>query len=224
MFFLIIWNVGGIQNFSNVFTKNFTLPFSYVSADFAEEQENCWALETQKETKECIDKLNADARQRSGVDNVHGVEKAVRDVLYVAWMLPMSVLLRIGALLAEFFLNPDIFNRVFSSANSEWMYGLWSVVRDLLNIFLILVLLLSAFSTIFQIQKWHLKNTLLMIVLMALLVKGRSEQVMISSRWLKAPRFTVKFAAIEQLLRLASRQIGTLLSQPDSYRTCSELP
>ncbi len=91
-------------------------------------------------------------------------------MLYVAWVLPMSVLLRIGALLAEFFLNPDIFNLVFNSANSEWMYGLWSVVRDLLNIFLILVLLLSAFSTIFQIQKWHLKNTLLMIVLMALLV------------------------------------------------------
>lgn len=46
----------------------------------------------------------------------------------------------------------------------------WAFVRDFFNIFFILVLLFSAFATIFQVEKFHLKRTLLMIVLMALLV------------------------------------------------------
>ena len=48
----------------------------------------------------------------------------------------------------------------------------WVIFRDFLNLFFILVLLFSAFCTIFQIEKYHIakKNILLMVVIMALLV------------------------------------------------------
>ena len=44
------------------------------------------------------------------------------------------------------------------------------MVRDTLNIFFIGVLLLSAFSTIFQVQKYHYSKILLNLIVMALLV------------------------------------------------------
>lgn len=46
----------------------------------------------------------------------------------------------------------------------------WVVVRDLLNISFVLVLLFSAFATIFQVSKFNYKKILLTLVLMALLV------------------------------------------------------
>lgn len=46
----------------------------------------------------------------------------------------------------------------------------WGTVRDFLNLAFILVLLYSAFCTIFQVEKYHLKKILLMLVIMALLV------------------------------------------------------
>ncbi|MDP1884057.1 MAG: hypothetical protein Q8L10_01695 [Candidatus Moranbacteria bacterium] len=46
----------------------------------------------------------------------------------------------------------------------------WKIVRDFLNIGFILVLLFSAFSTIFQVDKYNYKKILLWLVIMALLV------------------------------------------------------
>jgi len=46
----------------------------------------------------------------------------------------------------------------------------WKVIRDILNLAFILVLLFSAFATIFQIEKYHLKKILLTLVIMALLI------------------------------------------------------
>lgn len=46
----------------------------------------------------------------------------------------------------------------------------WTIVRDFLNMFFILVLLFSAFCTILQIDKYNIKKILLNLVIMALLV------------------------------------------------------
>ncbi|XLQ20622.1 MAG: type IV secretion system protein [Candidatus Moraniibacteriota bacterium] len=46
----------------------------------------------------------------------------------------------------------------------------WTTVRDFLNIFFIFFLLFSAFATIFQVSKYHIKSTWVMIVVMALMV------------------------------------------------------
>ena len=50
------------------------------------------------------------------------------------------------------------------------VYTTWVLVRDLLNTVFILILLFSAFATIFQIDKYNYKKILLTLVIMALLV------------------------------------------------------
>jgi len=71
-----------------------------------------------------------------------------------------------GAIIG-YIMNPDIYTALF---NMNALEAGWSVVRDLFNILFIFTLLFSAFSTIFQVQKYHLRNTLKNIVIMALLV------------------------------------------------------
>ncbi len=60
--------------------------------------------------------------------------------------------------------------RMTAVISSDSVYLGWKNVRDFLNIAFILFLLFSAFCTIFQIQKYSYKSTLLNLVLMALLV------------------------------------------------------
>lgn len=57
-----------------------------------------------------------------------------------------------------------------SLLRSPEVYSTWSVVRDFLNLFFMLVLLFSAFATIFQVEKYHLKKMIILLVVMALLV------------------------------------------------------
>ena len=63
--------------------------------------------------------------------------------------------------------DPGIMNNLQQNTN---VYKWWKMVRDTLNIFFIGVLLLSAFSTIFQVQKYHYSKILLNLIIMALLV------------------------------------------------------
>ncbi len=49
-------------------------------------------------------------------------------------------------------------------------YKMWAIVRDLLNMLFILILLFSAFATIFQVAKYNYKKILLILIIMALLV------------------------------------------------------
>ncbi len=46
----------------------------------------------------------------------------------------------------------------------------WLVVRDFFNLTFILILLFSAFATIFHIERFHLRNVLLRLIIMALLI------------------------------------------------------
>lgn len=50
------------------------------------------------------------------------------------------------------------------------IYSSWALVRDVLNVSFIMFLLFSAFSTVFQVDKYSYKSTLRTLILMALLV------------------------------------------------------
>jgi hypothetical protein len=71
-----------------------------------------------------------------------------------------------GAETLDFALNPNLYN--FTS-NTMIVQG-WTMVRDVCNLFFLLVLLFIAICTILKIEKYHAKKTLLMLIIMALLI------------------------------------------------------
>ena len=79
----------------------------------------------------------------------------------------MTVLVSLSVTLFVWAVDPA---RMTAIISSDSVYLGWKNVRDFLNVAFILFLLFSAFCTIFQIQKYSYKSTLLNLVLMALLV------------------------------------------------------
>jgi hypothetical protein len=79
----------------------------------------------------------------------------------------VSWLVRFPADILKWAINPDILKSVISN---NGIYTAWKTVRDFLNMAFIMILLFSAFCTIFQVKKFNYKSTLLNLVLMALLV------------------------------------------------------
>ena len=71
-----------------------------------------------------------------------------------------------GAKVLDFTLNPSLYN--FTS-NTMIVQG-WTMVRDICNLFFLLVLLFIAMCTILKIEKYHAKKTLLTLIIMALLI------------------------------------------------------
>ena len=80
---------------------------------------------------------------------------------FVGWILGVAVSLFAWIIDAEKMRAIMVHPAIFKS---------WKIVRDFLNIGFILVLLFSAFSTIFQVDKYNYKKILLWLVIMALLV------------------------------------------------------
>jgi len=73
--------------------------------------------------------------------------------------------------IAAYFLNAMLSPNLYSNFASEPIITTgWVAVRDICNLFFLLVLLFIAFCTILQIEKYHAKKTLLTFILMALLV------------------------------------------------------
>ena len=89
-------------------------------------------------------------------------------LLYAVFKL-MGALVVIAGVIFDWAVNAKNFNTVMNMSSIK--EG-WRMVRDFLNLFFILVLLFSAFCTIFSVEKYHLtkKNILLTLVIMALLV------------------------------------------------------
>lgn len=79
----------------------------------------------------------------------------------------VSKLLGVAGLLLDVTLDQNFFRAII---DNQGVYRGWVVVRDVLNIFFMLLLLFSAFSTIFQVEKYHLRKVIIMLVVMALLV------------------------------------------------------
>lgn len=76
-------------------------------------------------------------------------------------------LLSLSGVIFGSMVDADIVDKVL---NGQSVYSTWKIIRDFLNILFILVLLFSAFSTVFQVEKYNYKKVLLTLVLMALLV------------------------------------------------------
>lgn len=79
----------------------------------------------------------------------------------------VSWLFQITGSLFDYVIKPEMFVLIIKS---KAVYNGWMVVRDFFNLAFILVLLFSAFSTIFQVEKFHVKKILLKLVIIALLV------------------------------------------------------
>ncbi len=100
-------------------------------------------------------------------------EKMLKGFVHVVFVLPMANFAAMGTEISGKILDPAILNKIFSDSDSDKaLYNMWIFIRDILNLLFIFVLLFSAFATIFQVQKYHLlkSNILVMIIIMALLV------------------------------------------------------
>jgi len=80
-----------------------------------------------------------------------------------------KLLLAMSQALFGWIVDTDNIKTIFSDSNNT-LYKLWAFVRDFLNMGFIMMLLFSAFCTIFQIETYNYKKLLWKIVLMALLV------------------------------------------------------
>ncbi len=76
-------------------------------------------------------------------------------------------IIQASATLFEWVIEPKTMMTII---DNPIIYSTWALVRDTLNILFILVLLFSAFATVFQVDKYSYKKILLTLVIMALLV------------------------------------------------------
>jgi len=79
----------------------------------------------------------------------------------------IGYLVSASAALFEWIIDANNLKMVLSN---DVIYTIWGTVRDVLNIAFILVLLFSAFCTVFQVEKFNYKKILLTLIIMALLV------------------------------------------------------
>lgn len=91
---------------------------------------------------------------------------AMNALLYAVFAF-FGLFLIIAGVLLDWAINPNNFALVM---NMDAIKTTWITVRDFLNLFFIMVLLFSAFCTIFQVSKYSIKKILLTLVIMALLV------------------------------------------------------
>lgn len=72
-----------------------------------------------------------------------------------------------GSVIFVYIINPDVVTAILAS---PIIAVTWTIVRDILNLVFIIVLLFSAFATIFHVESYHLRGVLPRLVIMALLV------------------------------------------------------
>ncbi len=89
------------------------------------------------------------------------------DCTLLAIMHFESILLKASANLFAYIVDAKAMTAII---NNPIIYQTWKFVRDSLNFAFIMVLLFSAFATIFQVDKYNYKKILLTLVIMALLV------------------------------------------------------
>jgi hypothetical protein len=114
------------------------------------------------------------------MDEQVGISAAVRGLGEGIFATAMQAMVGVLSVLAYFLkwliyyaaqtldltLNPNLYN----FANSAMVVQGWTVVRDVCNLFFLLVLLFIAICTILKIEKYHAKKNLLMLIIMALLI------------------------------------------------------
>ena len=98
------------------------------------------------------------------------LENAIFPTIYIVLQVVFEIAYMvawIGASILNWNLNPAIMNQVFS--DPAIMQG-WSLIRDICNLLFLLLLLLVAFGTIVQSQKYNIKNSLPKLLLAIFLI------------------------------------------------------
>ncbi len=90
-------------------------------------------------------------------------------ILY-AVLIVMQVIASAALVLFQFVIQPSNISGPGGLLNIQATLELWQFIRDFFNLFFILILLFSAFATIFQVEQYSLKKLFLSILLGALLV------------------------------------------------------
>lgn len=103
-------------------------------------------------------------------DIVDGMQTFFKWLLYTLVFVPITWIASGAIALFGFAANPDMLSGASGLLNRAVVYELWKFIRDFFNLFFIFSLLLVAFSTVFQIEKYSIKKLLLSIVLAALFV------------------------------------------------------
>ena len=99
-----------------------------------------------------------------------GIKGAVSWILYTLVFTPLTWFVTVAVALFGFAVNADLISGPTGLLNHPEIYELWKFIRDFCNIFFILMLLIGAFSMVFQLSSYNAKKTLLSIILMALFV------------------------------------------------------
>jgi hypothetical protein len=92
-----------------------------------------------------------------------GLLKSVRDLLaqYIASPAAAAFVWSV---------NPANISGPTGVLNLQPVYDLWKFIRDFFNLFFILILLFSAFATIFQVESFNIRNIFKNVILAALLI------------------------------------------------------
>ncbi len=104
-----------------------------------------------------------------------GTAAAAPFIFVIQWILYglivfFQLLASFALLLFEWVIDPGNISGPNGLLNLDVVYQLWKAVRDFFNLFFILILLFSAFATIFQVDQFSIKKIYLQILLAALLV------------------------------------------------------
>jgi hypothetical protein len=125
------------------------------------------------QTIENPDPFSASINQFSGTAVLQGLADGLSEIVLAVVIGVLAVIaafckqfVSMGAQTLDFALNPNLYS--FTS-NTMIVQG-WTVVRDVCNLFFLLILLFIAICTILKIEKYHAKKTLLMLIIMALLI------------------------------------------------------
>lgn len=94
------------------------------------------------------------------------IESGFKYLIYGVFRL-FAWFLGVAGTLFDWVIEPK---NVYLVLDNPAIYESWKLVRDFMNLAFILTLLFSAFCTIFQVEKYHLKKILLTVFIMALLV------------------------------------------------------
>lgn len=114
----------------------------------------------------------------SAAGNTEAVVKAMESDLFSLSGIINSLLVSLNGVivklnnfaagLVEYILQEASYNKLIRTNTN--IYVGWAAVRDILNLFFMMLLLFSAFATIFQVEKYHIRKVIIMLIVMALLV------------------------------------------------------
>ncbi len=75
-----------------------------------------------------------------------------------------------AAVMFVWIVNPDNISGANGLLNKGSVYELWKFIRDFFNLFFILILLLSAFATVFQVENFSIRKIFLNVLIAALII------------------------------------------------------